>query len=131
MRNCRAIARGFGSLLREIVETIDRSGLKRHHLRKHRRAAERFLERGSLYALLHRGGGSAQEEDWQEPRETVHFPGLRGVPWNNNNAEHAVRAFTRLRNTMASSTAKGTADSASCSACSRPFGTEASIPGLP
>ena len=21
-----------------------------------------------------------------------------GVPWNNNNAEHAVRAFTRLRN---------------------------------
>ncbi|HTI81935.1 MAG TPA: transposase, partial [Acetobacteraceae bacterium] len=33
-----------------------------------------------------------------------------GVPWNNNNAEHAVRAFTRLRNTMASSTAKGTAD---------------------
>ncbi len=33
-----------------------------------------------------------------------------GVPWNNNNAEHAVRAFTRLRNTMASSTPKGTAD---------------------
>jgi hypothetical protein len=25
------------------------------------------------------------------------------VPWNNNNAEHAVRAFTRIRNVMASS----------------------------
>ena len=31
-----------------------------------------------------------------------------GVPWNNNNAEHAVRAFTRLRNVMNSSTPKGT-----------------------
>ena len=30
------------------------------------------------------------------------------VPWNNNNAEHAVRAFTRLRNVMATSTANGT-----------------------
>jgi hypothetical protein len=31
-----------------------------------------------------------------------------GVPWNNNNAEHAVRAFTRLRNVMNTSTPKGT-----------------------
>jgi hypothetical protein len=30
------------------------------------------------------------------------------VPWNNNNAEHAVRAFTRLRNVMITSTPKGT-----------------------
>ena len=31
-----------------------------------------------------------------------------GVPWNNNNAEHAVRAFTRLRNAINTSTPKGT-----------------------
>ena len=30
-----------------------------------------------------------------------------GVPWNNNNAEHAVQAFTRLRNAMSTSTPKG------------------------
>jgi hypothetical protein len=30
-----------------------------------------------------------------------------GVPWNNNNAEHAVRAFTRLRNVIGTSTPKG------------------------
>ena len=30
-----------------------------------------------------------------------------GVPWNNNNAEHAVRAFTRLRNAIGTSTPKG------------------------
>jgi hypothetical protein len=33
-----------------------------------------------------------------------------GVPWNNNNAEHAVRAFTRLRNVIVTSTPKGTTD---------------------
>jgi Transposase IS66 family len=32
------------------------------------------------------------------------------VPWNNNNAEHAVRAFTRLRNVMVTSTPKGTTE---------------------
>src|SRR5262245_52740870 len=30
------------------------------------------------------------------------------VPWNNNNAEHALRAFTKQRNVMATSTPKGT-----------------------
>jgi hypothetical protein len=35
-----------------------------------------------------------------------------GVPWNNNNAEHAVRAFTRIRNSMATSTVKGTKETA-------------------
>ena len=31
-----------------------------------------------------------------------------GVPWNNNNAEHAIKAFARLRRTIGgTSTAKG------------------------
>ena len=34
-----------------------------------------------------------------------------GVPWNNNNAEHAIKAFARLRRTIAgTSTAKGIED---------------------
>jgi hypothetical protein len=36
------------------------------------------------------------------------FLNYDGVPWNNNNAEHAVRAFTRLRNAINTSTSKGT-----------------------
>jgi hypothetical protein len=35
------------------------------------------------------------------------FRDYDGVPWNNNNAEHAVRAFTRLRNAIGTSTPKG------------------------
>jgi Transposase IS66 family len=37
------VAQRFGSLLRDIVETIDHYGLRRRHLRKHKPAAERFL----------------------------------------------------------------------------------------
>jgi hypothetical protein len=34
-----------------------------------------------------------------------------GVPWNNNNAEHAIKAFVRLRNTIGgTSSAKGMRD---------------------
>jgi hypothetical protein len=35
------------------------------------------------------------------------FMEYEGVPWNNNNAEHAVRQFVRLRNTIFNSTPKG------------------------
>ena len=38
------------------------------------------------------------------------FLSYDGVPWNNNNAEHAVRAFTRLRNVINTSSPKGTRD---------------------
>jgi transposase len=37
------IAARFGALLREIVETIDRYGLKKWHLAKHKRSTGRFL----------------------------------------------------------------------------------------
>src|ERR1700730_11467113 len=37
------IAKRFGALLREIVNTIDKYGLKKRHLGKHKRSAKRFL----------------------------------------------------------------------------------------
>ena len=104
------IARGFGSLLREIVETIDRWGLKRHHLRKHSRAAERFLNEVASMPCSTEAAAALKKRIGRNREKLFIFLDCDGVPWNNNNAEHAVRAFTRLRNTMASSTAKGTAD---------------------
>lgn len=40
----KGIAERFGALLREIVETVDRYGLKVRHLGKHRKSAEKFIE---------------------------------------------------------------------------------------
>ena len=43
------IAKRFGTLLREIVDTIDRYGLKKRHLGKHKQSVARFF--GDVAAL--------------------------------------------------------------------------------
>jgi len=40
----KAVAEAFGELLRTIVTTVDRFGLKKCHLQKHKAAAEAFLD---------------------------------------------------------------------------------------
>ena len=96
----KAIAAEFGRLLRPIIETIDKRGLKKRWLRRHKKDVDRFFDtvcstkyatelaegnrqrllkyRGKLFAFL--------EED--------------GVPWNNNNAEHAIKEFAQYREDM-------------------------------
>lgn len=45
----------------------------------------------------------------QAYRKDTTFLNYDGVPWNNNNAEHAIKAFAGLRDVIAgSSTEKGT-----------------------
>jgi predicted RecB family nuclease len=104
----KEIARRFGSLLREIVETIDTYGLKARHLGKHKQSAVGFVE----YVVGMRCGTEAAlalKKRIERNRDKLFtFLDYDSVPWNNNNAEHAVRAFTRLRNAINTSTPKGT-----------------------
>ena len=102
------VAKRFGILLREIVETIDKYGLKRRHLAKHKRAAQQFLDDVAALQCTTEVCSSLKKRIEKNQDKLFTFLDHDNVPWNNNNAEHAVRAFTRLRNLMASSTAKGT-----------------------
>jgi predicted RecB family nuclease len=87
----REVAQDFAGLLRPIVATIDRFGLKTYHLRKHRRAVDRFYRTLSIRSY-----------------KLFTFLDHDGVPWNNNNAEHAIKAFALLRNVIGpNSTPKG------------------------
>src|SRR5262249_10897341 len=93
----KALAAEFGGLLRPIIATIDRYGLKRRHLHKHREDVERFYR-----ALAPRQYRSELAESYQKrliKNEDKLFTFLDhdGVPWNNNNAEHAVRRFAYYR----------------------------------
>jgi hypothetical protein len=104
----KAIATRFGILLRSMVETIDRHGLKRHFLRKHLVKVDMF------YDFLDRSdckteAASNCKQRFQKNRDRL-FTFLRydAVPWNNNNAEHAIKAFARLRDVISgTSTKKG------------------------
>jgi len=93
----KALAGEFGKLLRSIVGTIDKHGLKKRHLHKHKTEVARFFQ-----GLESRVYNSELAEDYQKrfarnKGKLFTFLDHDGVPWNNNNAEHAVKAFAYYR----------------------------------
>jgi hypothetical protein len=104
------IAKQFGAMLRKIVATIDAFGLRRRNLHKHKRSAERFLSDVAGLQCTTEAGTALQKRITKNRDRLFTFLDHDNVPWNNNSAEHAVRAFTRLRNVMVTSTPKGTTE---------------------
>ena len=91
------LAKAFAELLRPMVETIDRHGLHSRFLKQHLEAVDKFYQR--LWMLSPRSEvASKSKQRFEKNRDTL-FTFLRhdGVPWNNNNAEHAIKAFATLR----------------------------------
>jgi predicted RecB family nuclease len=93
----KALAVEFGKLLRPIVDTIDRYGLKRCHLQKHKAEVGRFFR--DLTARVYRSelAESYQKRLLKNEGRLFTFLDHDGVPWNNNAAEHAIKAFARFR----------------------------------
>src|SRR5271166_5420879 len=80
-----------------MAETIDRHGLQSRFLKQHFASVDRFYQR--LWKLTPRSEvASKTKQRFEKNRDTL-FTFLKhdGVPWNNNNAEHAVKAFATLR----------------------------------
>ena len=102
----KSIAVGFAGLLKPMVDTIDRRGLRKSALRKHLVAVERFY--GFLDTSDFKSEAAFKCKQRFEKNRDKLFTFLRydGVPWNNNNAEHAIKAFARLREVMAGSSSK-------------------------
>jgi hypothetical protein len=93
----------FAGLVKPMVETVDRRGLKKRFLRRHRLFVDRFYKRLNDFGT----GEPASKiiERLQKNRNTMFtFLDFDGVPWNNNNAEHAVKAFATLRRVIGGST---------------------------
>ncbi len=93
----KVVVSEFGGLLRRVVATVDRYGLKRRHLGKHQREVDRFFD-----ALAGRSFSSdvarvAQDRMVRNRDSLFTFLKYDGVPWNNNNAEHAVKQFAYYR----------------------------------
>jgi predicted RecB family nuclease len=104
----KKIVTGFSGLLQPIVATIDRYGLKKYFLRKHVKEVERFYK--YLDRLSFRSEAACKYKQRFEKNHDKLFTFLLhdGVPWNNNNAEYAIKAFARLRDVISGlSTKKG------------------------
>lgn len=90
----------FTALLKPMVETIDRYGLKSRFLRKHLPDVDRFYRQISDAPLQSEIAIKIKERLEKNRGKLFTFLTFDGVPWNNNNAEHAVKPFAALRQTI-------------------------------
>jgi Transposase IS66 family/RNase_H superfamily len=107
----KQLALAFTVLLKPIVETIDRYGLKGRFLKKYLPAVKRFYRQLSESNLQSETAAKLKERLEKNEGKLFTFLKFDGVPWNNNNAEHAVKPFAALRNIIGGvTTEKGLRD---------------------
>ena len=87
----------FGLILRRIIATVDRYGLKRRNLAKHQRDVDKFFSKLEGQYYRSEIAKSAQERLIRYKGRLFTFIKYDGVPWNNNNAEHAIKKFAHYR----------------------------------
>ena len=93
----KRLAQDFGGLLRIIIETVDRRGLKSRYLHKHKPSAERFLRSLATAEFVSPVAQKYQKRFQKSGAKLFTFLDHDGVPWNNNNAEHAIKRFAKYR----------------------------------
>ncbi len=104
----KMICMSFSETVKPIIETIDRFGLKKYHLKKHKKPTTDYLN------LIHTANFKSDSAiKWQNRFTRISgkiftFLDYDQVPWNNNNAEHAIKHIALLRNVVGgSSTSTG------------------------
>jgi hypothetical protein len=102
----KSVVTRFAGLLKPIIDTIDKHGLKKHYLNKYLVDVNRFY--GFLDKSDFKSEASLKCKQRFEKNRNKLFTFLRydGVPWNNNNAEHAIKAFARLRDVISGLSSK-------------------------
>jgi predicted RecB family nuclease len=93
----KCIAQEFGTLLRMIIKTVDSYGLKSRHLRKHKLAVCRFLDLIGSRDYSSELANGYKKRFTKSGAKMFTFLDFDGVPWNNNNAEHAIKRFAKYR----------------------------------
>ena len=102
------LARAFTTLLTPIIAAIDKYGLKKRHLHKYVCQAQRFVDKTVAADLASPLAQHYQRRIGKYRDKLFVFLEHDGVPWNNNNAEHAIKRFAFLRRVIGGScTAKG------------------------
>jgi len=94
------IGKSFAQLLRPMIETIDRYGLKKCHLQKHRKSVEHFYKMLAKHDYQSEIALKYQKRFERNRTSLFTFLEYDCIPWNNNNAEHAIKALASLRNVI-------------------------------
>src|SRR5437868_2137542 len=93
----RSITLPFGAMLRAIVATADEHRLKRRYLNKHKEDVDGYFRLLSERRFQSEAAEALRKRlSWCQGKLFT-FIDHDGVPWNNNNAEHAVKQFAYYR----------------------------------
>jgi hypothetical protein len=83
-------------MVKPIVETVERHGLKKRFLRKFKKSVDHFYNHLAEHNIGE-AAGKLMERLQKNRYKMFTFLEFDNVPWNNNNAEHAVKAFALQR----------------------------------
>ena len=93
----KLIANKFGGLLRKIVSTIDKYGLRKRNLNKHWKDVETFYKAINLIDYKSKNGKALFDRFARSKKNLFTFLSHDNIPWNNNNAEHSFKHFAVYR----------------------------------
>jgi len=93
----KTMAQEFGALLKQTIQSVDRYGLKKRHLKKHKKAVNKFLSSVQSSELTSPVANSYKQRFQKTGAKMFTFLEYDGVPWNNNHAEHAIKRFAKYR----------------------------------
>jgi hypothetical protein len=82
----KTMAQQFGTLVRTIIETVNRRGLKVRYLHKHKRSTDRFLNSVATTDFSSPLATKYKKRFQKSGEKMFTFLENDGVPWNNNNA---------------------------------------------
>jgi predicted RecB family nuclease len=99
----KQLAHELVAILKPIIDTIDRFGLKRHHLHKHQEEVTRFYRRLAEQIYQSEIAQKYQKRLLKYRAKLFVFLDHDGIPWNNNNAENALKRFASRRKIIGAS----------------------------
>jgi hypothetical protein len=91
------IAKSFGNILKNIVSTIDKYGLKKRNLNKHKKEVNSFFKRLEVQNFTTIEAIKIRKRLIKNQTKLFAFLNFNGIPWNNNNAEFAIKSFAKYR----------------------------------
>lgn len=93
----QSVTQPFGTLLRAVVDTVDKHGLKRRYLKKHDRDVAAYFKQMSSLSLRSEAADALRNRLMKNRDKLFTFVQHDGIPWNNNNAENAIKRFAYYR----------------------------------
>lgn len=93
----KTLTNDFSNLLNSIIETVNKYGLKKRNLNKHNMSVTSFFIRVKNTKFETEPGNKWKKRLLSNRDELFTFLNFDGIPWNNNNAETAIKAVALLR----------------------------------